>query len=209
MKKPLRENKEYLIGIDEAGRGPLAGPVAVGVSFISKQFQKEVFSLLKKAGLNDSKQVKENKREELYEILQQFKKDQKLNWEVILVSSKVISKKGISYAINLGIKKALEKLKIKTLEQQIMLELDGALKVPQGEWKKSQVIIKGDSIKPSIMIASIVAKVTRDRYMKKISKKYSQYGFEVHKGYGTQKHRDLIKKHGLSTEHRVGWCKSL
>jgi ribonuclease HII len=141
--------------------------------------------------------------------LQQLKKDKKLNWEVMLISSKVISKKGISYAINLGIKKALEKLKIKTLEQQIGLELDGALKVPQGEWKKSQVIIKGDSIKPSIMIASILAKVTRDRYMKKISKKYSQYSFEIHKGYGTKKHRDLIKKHGLSTEHRVGWCKSL
>ncbi len=236
------KEKEYLIGIDEAGRGPLGGPVAIGVSFISKEFQKEVFLLLKKAGLNDSKQVKEKTREELYEILVQLKKEQKIKWEVMLVSAKVISKKGISFAINFGIQKGLEKLLvrhprvdapqghfyfdkskyvedpgIKPLDsrlrgndvsyEQIKLELDGALKIPQGNWKKSSVIIKGDSIKPSIMIASILAKVTRDRHMKKLSKKYPQYNFEIHKGYGTQKHRDLIKKHGLSTEHRVGWFK--
>jgi ribonuclease HII len=224
------ETNEYLIGIDEAGRGPLAGPVAVGVSFIPKQFQKEVFSLLKKAGLNDSKQVKEKTREELYEMLVALKKEKKINWEVMLVSAKVISTKRISYAINFGIQKGLEKLlechpelvsgsRNKTtrsqvkpgmtiLKHKIILELDGALKIPQGNWKKSSVIIKGDSIKPSIMIASIVAKVTRDRYMKKLSKKYPQYGFEIHKGYGTQKHRDLIKKYGPSKEHRVGWCKN-
>jgi ribonuclease HII len=207
MKKPLRGKEEYLIGIDEAGRGPLAGPVAIGISFIPKQFQKEVFSFLKKSGLNDSKQVKEKTREELYEMLVIFKKEQKIKWEVMLVSAKVISKKGISHAISFGIQKGLEKLKIKTIEKNTTLELDGALKVPQGNWKKSSIIIKGDSIKPSIMIASILAKVTRDRHMKKLSKKYPQYNFEIHKGYGTQKHRDLIKKHGLSTEHRVGWYK--
>jgi ribonuclease HII len=207
MKKPLRGEKEYLIGIDEAGRGPLAGPVAIGISCISKEFQKEVFSLLKKAGLNDSKQVKEKTREELYEILVQLKKEQKINWEVMLISAKVISKKGISFAINFGIQKGLEKLKTKTIENKTILELDGALKVPQGNWKKSSIIIRGDSIKPSIMVASILAKVTRDRHMKKLSKKYPQYNFEIHKGYGTQKHRDLIKKHGLSKEHRIGWCK--
>lgn len=227
MKKPLRVNEEYLIGIDEAGRGPLAGPVAIGISYIPKQFQKEVFSLLKKKGLNDSKQVKEKTREELYELLVVLKKEQKIKWEVMLISAKVISEKRISYAINFGIQKGLEKILachpreggdpgIKSLDSRlrgddtlcksIILEMDGALKVPQGSWKKASVIIKGDSIKPSIMIASIVAKVTRDRHMKKLSKKYPQYNFEIHKGYGTQKHRDMIKKHGLSKEHRVGWC---
>jgi len=201
--------KEYLIGIDEAGRGPLAGPVAVGISYIPKHFQKEVFLLLKKSGLNDSKQVKEKTREKLYEMLVTLKKEEKIKWEVMLVSAKVISERRISYAINFGIQKGLEKLKVKGFQNQITLELDGALKIPEGDWKKSSVIIKGDSIKPSIMIASILAKVTRDRYMKKLSKKYPQYGFEIHKGYGTQKHRDLIKKHGLSKEHRVGWCRIL
>lgn len=237
VKKTKKE--EYIIGIDEAGRGPLAGPVAIGLSFIPKMYQREVFSLLKKAGLNDSKQVKEHKREELYKILDYLKKEEKINWTVSLISAKVISEKGISHAINFGIKKGLEKLLVgypgwndchpglvpgsrKTqdchpglvpgspnkagMTPLITLELDGALKIPQGTWKKSSVIIKGDTIKPSIMIASIVAKVTRDRYMKKLSKKYPEYLFEIHKGYGTVKHRTLIKKHGMCKEHRVGWC---
>lgn len=205
MKKPLRDQKEYLVGIDEAGRGPLAGPVAIGTSCISKQNSTKIFSILKKAGLNDSKQVKESDREKLYELLLQFKKEKLLDFEVSLISVDIISKKGISYAIQLGIEKNLKKQQAKP--EEIILELDGALKIPQGNWKKSSVIIKGDSIKPSIMIASIVAKVTRDRHMKKLSKKYPQYGFEIHKGYGTQKHHDLIKKHGLSKVHRVEWCK--
>lgn len=199
------ERREYLIGIDEAGRGPLAGPVAIGTSCILKQNSKKIFSILKKAGLNDSKQVKESNREKLYKLLLQFKKEKILDFEVSLISADIISKKGITYAIKLGIDKNLKKLKAKP--EETILELDGALKIPQGNWKKSSVIIKGDSIKPSIMIASIVAKVTRDRHMKKLSKKYPQYGFEIHKGYGTLKHRDLIKKHGLSKEHRAGWCK--
>lgn len=198
-------NKDYLIGIDEAGRGPLAGPVAIGASYISKQNSTKIFSILKEAGLNDSKQVKEKTREELYEILVKLKKEKLLDFEVSLISADIISKKGITYAIKLGIDKNLKKLRVKP--EEIILELDGALKIPQKNWKKASVIIKGDSIKPSIMIASILAKVTRDRHMKKLSKKYPQYIFEIHKGYGTQKHRDLIKKHGLSPEHRVGWCK--
>lgn len=235
MLKPLRSTNKYIVGIDEAGRGPLAGPVAIGTSCIPKLYQKEVFSLLKKAGLNDSKQVKEKTREELYTLLTQLKKENKIDWEVALVSTDIISKKGIVYAINLGIQKNLKKILAcdpqKTLLARhpcegrdpglldsrlrgnddfcgsVTLELDGALKIPQGQWQKASVIIKGDSIKPSIMIASILAKVTRDRYMKKLSKKYPQYGFEMHKGYGTKKHRELIKQFGLCPEHRVGWCK--
>ncbi len=241
MAKDLRWTTQYIIGVDEAGRGPLAGPVAVGVSFVPKLYQKQVFSFLKKAGLNDSKQVKEVTRESLYKTLVQLRKEQKLDWAVTLVPAKIISTKGIVFAVNFGIKMGLQKvlarhparsgsvggtkmrdLAIKNYEipqlrrptagscrmtRNIELEMDGALKIPPGEWKKASVIIKGDSIKPSIMIASILAKVTRDRYMKKISKIYPQYLFEIHKGYGTKKHRDLIKKYGMNKEHRVGWCK--
>ena len=205
MKKPLRAEKEYLCGVDEAGRGPLAGPVAIGTSLILKEKARSVFALLKKNGLNDSKKVKEVDREKLYEILVQMKKDGVLDFEVSLISADIISKKGISYAIKLGMEKNLKKLNIKPASTT--LELDGALKIPQGNWEKSSIIIKGDSIKPSIMIASIVAKVTRDYHMKKLSKKYPNYQFEIHKGYGTKKHQELIKKHGLSKEHREGWCK--
>lgn len=199
---------KYIIGVDEAGRGPLAGPVAVGVSFIPLQHQKAIFIQLKKAGLNDSKQVKEETRESLYKILVQLKKEQKIDWAVTLVPAKIISAKGIVFAVNSGIRKGLQKIKSQQYEKETELEMDGALKIPAGEWKRASVIIKGDSIKPSIMIASILAKVTRDRYMKKISKKHTDYLFEVHKGYGTKKHRELIKKHGLCKEHRVGWCKT-
>ncbi|MEN9921235.1 MAG: ribonuclease ribonuclease [Candidatus Parcubacteria bacterium] len=231
MSNSLRDKKEYLVGIDEAGRGPLAGPVAIGTSCISKENSKKIFSLLKKHGLNDSKQVKELDREKLHEIICKLKKEGLLDFAVVLISADIISKKGISYAIQLGIDRNLKTILarhphvdedpgVKSLDprlrgddvayaqqQLITLELDGALKIPQGDWKKASVIIKGDSIKPSIMIASIVAKVTRDRHMKKLSKKYPKYGFEVHKGYGTKRHRECIKKYGLSKEHRVGWCK--
>jgi ribonuclease HII len=214
MAKVATVATEYLIGIDEAGRGPLAGPVSIGVSFIPKVHQKEVFSLLKKAGLNDSKQVKEKTRGELYRFLLQFKKESKINFAVTLVPADIISTEGIVFAINFGIKKGLQKILARHSREggnpgQIILELDGALRIPQNNWKEASIIIKGDTIKPSIMIASILAKVTRDRYMKKISVKHSLYNFEIHKGYGTKKHRELIKKHGLCEEHRVGWYKGM
>lgn len=202
----MKKKKGYIIGVDEAGRGPLAGPISVGVSFIPNVYKKEVFSLLKKHGLNDSKQVKEEERENLYKILDTLKKEEKINWSVILISAQIIETKGIVFAINLAIEKGLKKIQSINFEKETELEMDGALKIPKGDWKKASVIIKGDSIKPSIMIASILAKVTRDRYMKKISKKYPNYFFEIHKGYGTKEHRELIKKYGLSVEHRKSWC---
>lgn len=205
MKSRGQWTEEYIIGVDEAGRGPLAGPVAVGVSVIPKSTSKAVFSMLKKAGLNDSKQVKEADRERLFEQIMDLQKEGKLRVEVALVSASIISTKGISYAVRFGTEKCLKKLKAEPAVS--VLEMDGALKVPPGNWKKVSVIIKGDSIKPSIMIASIVAKVTRDRHMRKLAKKHPVYGFDIHKGYGTKKHREALMAHGLCVEHRVGWCK--
>lgn len=199
--------EEYIIGVDEAGRGPLAGPVAVGVSLIPRSSQRRIFDMLKRHGLNDSKQVKEKEREALFEMLCELKIQGVLSWEVALVSVKVISTKGISYAIRQGIATCLKKLDVQGNEAVCILEMDGALRVPEGNWKKSSVIPKGDSIKPSIMIASIIAKVTRDRHMTRLARKYPQYGFEIHKGYGTLRHRDAIKKNGECEEHRAGWYK--
>lgn len=205
MKSRGQWTEEYIIGVDEAGRGPLAGPVAVGVSVIPKSTSKAVFSMLKKAGLNDSKQVKEAGRERLFEQIMDLQKKGKLRAEIALVPASIISTKGISYAVSFGTEKCLKKLKAEPAVS--VLEMDGALKVPPGNWKKVSVIIKGDSIKPSIMIASIVAKVTRDRHMRKLAKKHPVYGFDIHKGYGTKKHREALMAHGLCVEHRVGWCK--
>ncbi len=207
MKPALQWTEEYIIGVDEAGRGPLAGPVAVGVSLIPKSTSRAVFSQLKKAGLNDSKQVKEVGREKLFEMISEMQKEGKLKFAVALVSADIISKKGIVFAIKNGIQKCFKKLDVHKLCEKSILEMDGALKIPEGDWKKASVIIKGDSIKPSIMIASIVAKVTRDRHMKKLAKKYPAYGFDIHKGYGTKKHKEALVLNGLCAEHRAGWCK--
>ncbi len=207
MKQALQWTEEYIIGVDEAGRGPLAGPVAVGVSLIPKSTRAAIFSQLKRAGLNDSKQVKEAGREKLFEMISSLQKSGKLKFAVALVSADVISKKGIVYAIRCGIQTCFKKLGVNKLCENSILEMDGALKIPDGNWKKASVIIKGDSIKPSIMIASIVAKVTRDRHMKRLAKKYPAYGFDVHKGYGTKRHREAVVRKGLCAEHRAGWCK--
>jgi ribonuclease HII len=160
--------------------------------------------------------VKEKGREELFEMISCLHKDGKLKFAVALVSADVISKKGIVFAIKKGIMEGLKKLNVchsreggnpGLLFENCILEMDGALKIPDGEWKKASVIIKGDSIKQSIMIASIVAKVTRDRHMKKLAKKYPAYGFDIHKGYGTKRHREALALNGLCDEHRAGWCK--
>ncbi len=201
--------EEYIIGVDEAGRGPLAGPVAVGVSVIPRSSQRRIFDMLKRHGLNDSKQVKEKEREALYEMLCQLKKDGHLDWKVSLVSARIISTRGIVYAVTKGIATCLKKLGTSHNETLCVLEMDGALRVPEGGWKKSSVIPKGDSIKPSIMIASIIAKVTRDRHMTRLARKYPQYGFEAHKGYGTKRHREAIKKNGECEQHRAGWYKHM
>jgi ribonuclease HII len=209
MKPALQWTDEYIIGVDEAGRGPLAGPVAVGVSLIPKSASRAVFSQLKKAGLNDSKQVKEVGREKLFELISGLQKEGKMKFAVALVSADVISQKGIVFAVRKGIQNCFTKLGVKNLYTKLILEMDGALRIPDGDWKKASVITKGDSIKPSIMIASIVAKVTRDRYMKKLAKKHPVYGFDVHKGYGTKRHREAIQLSGMCAEHRVGWYKEL
>jgi len=203
----MKVSEEYIVGVDEAGRGPLAGPLVFGVSCIPKKTSTRIFKHLKKEGLFDSKQVKEKDREKIYEILKQLKKSGEINWTSTFISADIISTKGLSFAIQLAISKSLKKLSTTNNESKIILEMDGSLRIPEANWKKASVIIKGDTIKPSIMIASIIAKVERDRYMKKIASKYSHYQFEIHKGYGTLKHRETIRKHGLSKEHRVGWFK--
>lgn len=189
----------YIVGIDEAGRGPLAGPVAVGICKVSPDFDFSIFPNLK-----DSKKLSEKKREEFIEKMNQLKKEGVLDFAVALVSNNTIDNSGIVFAIKSGIKGLLEKLSI-SYDDKILL--DGGLVTPM-EFKNQETIIKGDELMPVISLASIVAKVSRDRYMKKISLDFPEYGFEIHKGYGTKKHTDAIRKHGLSTLHRKSFCKN-
>ncbi|MFZ2049210.1 MAG: ribonuclease HII [Minisyncoccia bacterium] len=183
----------YIVGIDEAGRGPLAGPVSVGVLMLNKKVDKKFLR-----GIKDSKKLSESMREEWFNKALEMKAGGVLDYRVALVSEKVIDKNGIVEAIKIGIEDCLKKLKVPKHSE---IYLDGGLRAPKN-FKKQKTIIKGDEKIPVISLASIMAKVTRDRYMKKIGMNYPEYGFEEHKGYGTAKHIKAIKKFGISKIHR-------
>ena len=155
-------------------------------------------------GIKESKQISEEKREEWFVKIQEARKLRLVDYWVTMQSEKVIDEKGISFAI----KKALE-CSIKKLElypTKVLVLLDGGLKAP-AEYINQKTIIKGDAKEQVIALASICAKVTRDRKMNKLAKKYPEYGFEVHKGYGTKGHYIAIDKYGLLALHRRSFCK--
>lgn len=194
------QSLKHVIGVDEAGRGPLAGPVSVGAVRIPTRFSKGFFK-----GIRDSKQLTESERELWYALALEAKKKGELDFAVSLVSETVIDTRGIAYAIKLGIKRCLKKIAANEKDQ---IFLDGGLKAPV-EFIHQKTIIKGDEKIPLISLASIAAKVTRDRYMKKISTKYPAYSFHIHKGYGTRMHREAIKAHGPSAIHRKTFLKNI
>lgn len=190
----------YTVGIDEAGRGPLAGPVAVGAVSISDGFNKNFFKSIK-----DSKKLSEIERELWYALALEAKKKGVLNFAVSLVSEKVIDRHGISYATRLGIKRALRSLKIPATAQ---IFLDGGIFAPQ-EFNHQRTIIRGDEKVPVVSLASIVAKVTRDRKMISLSSKFPGYDFDINKGYGTAGHRKAIQKYGPTAIHRTSFLGKL
>jgi len=205
-----KSNFKYLIGIDEVGRGPIAGPVAIGVFAFLKSEAKKLFN-----GVKESKQLSEEKREIWFKKIEETKniglKNNKniIDFEVAFQTEKVIDKKGISFAIGKALETSLEKLikknKIKTNE--VLILLDGGLKA-SSEYMNQKTIIKGDTKEKVIALASICAKVLRDRKMRKIAKKYPEYEFDINKGYGTKRHYERIKKYGLTDLHRKSFSKS-
>ncbi|MES2014739.1 MAG: ribonuclease HII [Patescibacteria group bacterium] len=188
---------KYILGIDEAGRGPLAGPVAVGVVATLKDFD----LLAAFPGLNDSKKLSEKKREFLFARLQEEMRVGNVRAVVCLSSAEVIDTKGISYAISHALTQGVRKLMPDPALGKIYL--DGSLKAP-AEYEQ-ETIIGGDATVPAIMLASVAAKVTRDRLMVKIAGEQPQYGFEKHKGYGTASHIQAIHTYGISPIHRVSF----
>jgi ribonuclease HII len=190
---------KYIIGIDEVGRGPLAGPVAIGAFKMPADFDGKNFGKIK-----DSKKLTPEKREEIDKKLKKLKKEKIVDFFVCFQSAKQIDKLGLSKAIRNCIESGMKKLKVKPKECLVLL--DGGLKAPK-IFKNQKTIIKGDEKERAIAFASIVAKVSRDALMCRLAKKYPEYCFEIHKGYGTKKHRDLIAKYGLSAEHRRSFCR--
>ena len=186
-----------VVGIDEVGRGPLAGPVAVGVL----RLKTKRFRLFYKKGetfLRDSKQLSAKQREKWFEIISAERQRGALDFSVSFVSHTLIDKRGLSWALRIATARSLARLTVSTKSE---IFLDGGLRAPE-IFKNQKTIIKGDEKIPAVALASIVAKVLRDRLMIRLAKQYSQYGFENHKGYGTKAHYGAIKKHGLCPIHR-------
>ena len=190
---------KFIAGIDEAGRGPLAGPVAVGIFVSHTSFDYRVLQ-----GLRDSKKLSAKKREEIFLKIKALKKSKEADFAVTLVSAEYIDKNGISKAVRKGLDSVIKKI---SLDPKIsFIYLDGSLKAPENF--SQETVIKGDDKIPAISAASVCAKVVRDEYMQKIAKKYPDYNFSIHKGYGTKKHIISIKKNGLSLIHRRSFCKN-
>lgn len=199
---------DFIIGVDEAGRGPLAGPVSVGVFKAPKNLKNKLIKILG-GKIKDSKKLSPNQRYTIYRTLFELRKEKRVDFVVSHISNKVIDKIGISKAVQKGINLSLKKLDHTPTNNGShcwYVRLDGLLKAPQ-EFKNQKTIIKGDEKDIFIACASIVAKVERDQLMTKLAKKYPDYRFEIHKGYGTEKHRNLIKRFGLSPIHRKSFCK--
>ena len=203
-----KDTIKYIIGIDEVGRGPIAGPVTVCAFlikeglFIDKQFPIGL-TYGKLPQLRDSKKLSRKQREAWFEFLKVAKTEGLCDFAVSFVSSEMIDKFGIAKCIQKALNTSLSNLtknyKLETIHYKIML--DGGLKAPV-EYVNQETIIKGDELHPVISMASIVAKVTRDALMTKYGKVYPKYGFEKHSGYGTKAHYDAIKKHGQTSIHR-------
>lgn len=193
------------MGVDEAGRGPLAGPVTVAAFWANGEMEKWLLKNIFDNKLRDSKKLSPQKREEIYKMFLILKKQNKIFFSVSHISNKIIDKKGIIYAINLAIKRVLVYTKRSASN---IVRLDGLLKAPE-EFKNQKTIIKGDEKDVFIACASIVAKVRRDRLMCHLASKYPVYELQIHKGYGTKPHYQLLRKHGLSKIHRKSFCKNL
>ncbi|MBS3902981.1 MAG: ribonuclease HII [Anaplasmataceae bacterium] len=195
---------DYIIGIDEVGRGSLAGPVTVCAFLWPKNLQLRKISL---EVLKDSKKLTAKKREFW---AKSFKKTRGVAWGIGHSSPQRIDRINISRASNEAATKAIRNLenKLGFKVKKYQIYLDGGLFILNKGYK-TKTIIGGDTKIKAIMAASIIAKVTRDDLMRKISNNWPQYAFETHKGYGTKKHYQRLKKFGPSKEHRLTFLKKI
>jgi len=199
-----------MLGVDEAGRGPLAGPVAVGVVAVPEGFDVAA----EFPGVADSKKLSEKNREKIFALLEERVARGDARYRVEFESAETIDKEGIAVVIRRAVSRGVNALaecgsqfprsqtsrNSQKSDFDFHILLDGALRAP-AEYAQ-ETIINGDELIPLISLASIAAKVTRDRLMVKLAEEYPQYEFETHKGYGTKAHYDMLQKHGLCVIHR-------
>lgn len=182
---------KVICGVDEAGRGPLAGPVVAAACILPDGIEIE--------GLNDSKKLTEKKREKLFDIII----EKAICYFIASASVEEIEEINILNAAMLAMNRAVDGLEIKP----DLALIDG--NTSRGFTIPTKTVVSGDAISPSIAAASILAKVTRDRMCYDYDKEYPEYGFAKHKGYGTKLHTDAILKHGLTPIHRPSFLKKL
>lgn len=190
-KEYISDGFNCICGVDEAGRGPLAGPVCAAAVILP------VGAMI--PGLDDSKKLTEKKREALYDVI----KETAVSYGIAFASEKEIDEMNILNATFLAMKRAVEKLGVKP----DLALIDGNQKPHTGI--SEVTVIKGDGKSMSIAAASVLAKVTRDRYMIELDKKYPQYEFRKHKGYGTKLHYEKVFEYGISDVHRKTFLKNL
>ena len=188
----VKNGYKLVCGVDEAGRGPLAGPVCAAAVILPFDCEIE--------GLNDSKKISEKKREALYDVII----EKAIAFSVAYGTLQEIEEYNILEATYIAMNRAIDGLEI----QPDYALIDGN-RIPKGIKIPCQTIVKGDSKSCSISAASILAKVTRDRLMLEYDKKYPQYLFAKHKGYGTKAHYDAIKQHGVCEIHRISFLKNV
>lgn len=187
--KLYSEGYNFVCGVDEAGRGPLCGPVVAAAVILPKDEYIE--------GVNDSKKLTEKKREKLYDDIMM----KAVAVGIGISDVDVIEKVNILNATKLAMKQAIEKLSIKP--DYVLIDGNQMIDINI----KAETVVSGDAKSESIAAASIIAKVTRDRMLIEFDKKYPEYGFAKHKGYGTKSHIEAIQKYGLTDIHRPSFCK--
>jgi len=178
-----------ICGVDEAGRGPLAGPVCAAAVILPPEIEIP--------GLNDSKKLTDKRRRALYDVII----ENAVSYGIAMVHEQEIDEINILQATFNAMEQAMLQLKV----QPAMALIDGNRARPFPV--PVQTVVKGDSLSANIAAASILAKVTRDRYMEEMAEKYPQYGFEIHKGYGTKAHYAALTEHGISPIHRRTFLK--
>lgn len=190
-KQELEKGYKLIAGVDEVGRGPLAGPVCVACVIMPLDELIE--------GVDDSKKLSEKKREMLFEKIKQ----KAICYSIQMVDEQTIDKINILEATKLAMKNAINSMEVKP--DIVLVDAINKLDVET----EIRGIIKGDALSYSIGCASILAKVTRDKLMCELAKEYPEYGFEKHKGYGTKQHIDALKIHGPCVYHRLSFLKFL
>lgn len=183
------KGSQCVCGVDEAGRGPLAGPVCAAAVILPTDLQIP--------GLNDSKKLTDKKRRELYDLIT----EKALAYRIVMIDEKVIDEINILQATLSAMQQCVSGLEL--TPDVVLVDGNRAPALPM----EVRTVVKGDSLSANIAAASILAKVTRDRFMEQMDEIYPQYGFSVHKGYGTKRHYEALLEHGPCALHRMTFLK--